>query len=145
MASSTEASGASLALTWRAGPSGVDRGHVGVAVAGGRAGGRDLVQAAQILVAELDLGGRRVLLEVPHPLRAGDRHDVLALAHHPGERELAGLDALLTRELLEPVDDLEVALEVLTLEAREADPAGIRLEEVVRSSVAPGQEAAPER
>ncbi len=59
--------------------------------------------------------------------------DVVALGEHPGERELAGGDALLGGDLLDPLDQLQVALEVLALEAR-VDAAEVVLGQVVDAS-----------
>ena len=73
--------------------------HVGVAVAERHAHGRHLVDPAQVVRGQLDVGGAEVLLQVGDPLGARDRHDVVALGEHPGERQLAGGDALLGGEL----------------------------------------------
>jgi hypothetical protein len=60
--------------------------------------------------------------EVGAPLGAGDRHDVVALCQHPGERELGGRDALLLRDLGDLLGDPPVGLEVLADEARVVAP-----------------------
>src|SRR6476469_3629779 len=68
----------------------VDRRHAFgvVAVAGGRRHGRrDLLGLVR---RQTDLGRPEVLLQIGGALRARDRHDVLAAAEHPGDRELAG-------------------------------------------------------
>src|SRR5262249_51439961 len=130
--------------TGRSERSGVDRGHVGVAVDRSDAERRDLVEAREVLVGHLDVERRDVLLEEAHVLRARDRSDVLALAQHPRERELTGRRALLGGDLAHAVDELEVALEVLALEARVvgAEVAGL---EVVGRPEAAGEAAAAER
>ena len=51
-----------------------------VALADRDAGRERLVQAAQVLVREFEVGGGRVLLQVSPPLGTRDRHDLLALA-----------------------------------------------------------------
>src|SRR5207244_3976691 len=47
-----------------------------------------------------------------------NRNDVLALREQPGEHELRRRALLVHRDLLQPLHDLHVALEVLALEAR---------------------------
>ena len=65
------------------------------------------------------------------------RH-VVALGEHPGERELAGRAALLVGELADLVDQREVGVERLALEAREVRRApGVALVERVRRVMAP--------
>src|SRR4051794_17898198 len=122
----------------------VDRRHVRVAVARRRADRRDLVEARQVVVGQLDVERRDVLLEVVDVLRAGDRHDVIAAAQHPRERELARRGVLLGRDLADALDELQVALEVLALEARVV-AAEVVLVEVLGLGEAAGQEAAAER
>src|SRR5690348_1599585 len=68
----------------------VDAGHPlrRVALAGDR---RQLcVDPGEILLAELDLGRGRVLLQVLTPLRPRNRDDVAAAGEHPGECKLRG-------------------------------------------------------
>src|SRR5690606_24601114 len=77
-------------------------------------------------------------------LGAGDRHDVVALRVHPGERQLAGRHALLARDLLDLGDQLQVAREVLALEARREAPVVVG-REVLEAAELAGEEAAPER
>src|SRR4029434_6472702 len=85
-----------------------------------------------------------VLLQVAAPLGARDRHDVVALRQHPGDRELRGRDALLGGERLDPFDDREVALEVALLEAR-MPVADVLRREVPGAPELPGEEPAAER
>jgi len=61
-------------MTWSA----IDGGHVDlvVALAGGRG---EIVQLCDLLDAQLDSVGCRVLLDTRNALRAGDRGDVFAL------------------------------------------------------------------
>ena len=62
----------------------------------------------------------------------------------PRDGELAGRDALLGSDLLHALDEVEVALEVLALEAR-VGPAEVVLGEIVGRRDLAGEEAAPER
>src|SRR5262245_37807130 len=121
-----------------------DDAHVGVALAGGRAAGRRLLEALEVLVAQLDLGRGEVLLQVLHALRARDRDDVLALTQQPRERELRRGDVLLLRDLEHALDELEVALEVLAHEARRA-AAVVVGREVLGGPDLAGEEPAAER
>src|SRR3989442_1608276 len=108
------------------------------------AGRSHLVEPRQLVVRQLDRRRGDVLLEVAPPLRARDRDDVVTLRLHPRERELRRRDALLGRNLLDPLDELEVALEVTGLEARIAPPEVV-LRQIVRRAKATTQEAAAER
>src|SRR5439155_706714 len=102
------------------------------------------LEVAQVLVGQLDVEHRDVRLEVPDPGRAGDGNDVLALRQHPRERDLRGGAALRGCELLDSLDQLEVLLEVLALEARVVAPE-IAFLEVVGRADPPGEEAAAKR
>src|SRR5207247_578015 len=99
--------------------------------------------AGEIVLGELDLHCAGVLLEVRPPLRSRDRHDVLATREHPGERELRGRDPLLARNLLDALDEIEIAPEGLSLEAGMV-LAEVVLVEVVGRAEAPGEETASE-
>ena len=59
-----------------------------------------------------------VLLEILPPLRAGDRHDVVALVQQPGERDLRRRRALPRRDLAHHRRRPHVGVEVLALVAR---------------------------
>src|SRR3954453_6503132 len=122
----------------------VDRRHVGVAVARRCARRRDLLEARQVVVGQRYVHRRRVLLEVAHSFRSWDRDDVVATVEYPRERELPGRDALLGRHLLGPFDALDVAVEVLALEARVV-AAEVVVGEVGRRAEAAREEAAAER
>ncbi len=70
-------------MTWSA----VDGGHVRLVVA--FAGGRgEIVEAFDLLRAQLDAVGCRVLLDPGDALGAGDRGDVVALREQPCESDL---------------------------------------------------------
>ena len=88
------------------------------------------------------LGRADVLLQIAAPLGARDRHDVLALRQHPGERQLPGVQPLRRRDRLDPRHEVEVLLEVLALEARRLPAPVVGLEIVGRADLA-GQEARP--
>src|SRR6266849_678406 len=90
----------------------------GIARAGRRPGRHGLVDPLAVARVELGRERARVLLEVLPPLRAGDGDDVVPLSQEPGEDELAGFHALLLGDLLDPMDEREVVLEVPVLEAR---------------------------
>ena len=60
-----------------------------VARAGGR---REIVEPLDLLRAQLETVGRRVLLDARNPLGAGDRGDVVALREQPGQRDLGQPD-----------------------------------------------------
>src|SRR3954469_18865557 len=106
------------------GESRVDGAHVAVPVAPDGVARHDLLQTREVGGRELHVGCGDVLLQVPHPLRAGDRDDASKIVHSalgedPGEGELAGGAALLGRDLADLLDQPQVGLERLALEARE--------------------------
>src|SRR5687767_13852820 len=51
-----------------------------------------------------------------------DRHDVVPLCEHPGERELCGRAVMLLRDLLDLRDQLEILFEILSLKPRILSP-----------------------
>jgi hypothetical protein len=127
----------------------VDGGHVRIPVTGGSALGGGLVDPAQVLIRQVDVGGRRVLLQIRDPLGAGDGDDVriavaAALRHHPRQRQLGGRHALLVGDLLHPLDQVQVLLERLALEPR-AVPAEVVGREVLDAADLAGEEAAADR
>src|SRR5205823_5182812 len=77
-------------------------------------------------------------------LGPGDGNDVLAAREHPGERKLGRRRLLLARELLDALHQLEVAVEVLSLEAG-AVPAPVVCGNVLGLAELAGEEAAAER
>ena len=91
--------------------SGVDVGHVlgGVALAGHRPAGGDLLDRGQVVGGQLHLQGAGVLLQVAAALGPRDGHHVVAPAQHPGDRQLAGRDPLGRRQLPHPLHQLQVA------------------------------------
>ena len=96
-------------------------------------------------VAQLDLGGSEVLLQVGDALGARDRDDVLAAVEHPRERQLSRRDPLLLRRAPSRARRARgCCCEVLAGEARPV-AAEVALVELVRRAEAPRQEAAPER
>ena len=101
------------AATWSA----VDCGHVRlvVALAGG---GGEIVEPLDLLRAQLDAVGGRVLLDAGDALGAGDRGEVVALREQPGQSDLRRCGVDLGGNGLDLVDDAEVLLEVALCEAR---------------------------
>src|SRR5689334_18416910 len=101
----------------------------------------DLVDAREVLPREPHVESADILLQVLATLGAGDRHDVVALRQHPGERELRGRAALLPCHGLDLAHEVEVLLEVLALEARRGTAEIVRLQ-IVDGLDLPGEEAA---
>jgi len=89
----------------------------GIAGAGGATEGSCGVNPAKVFVAQRDVRRGEVLLEICAALRAGYWHDVAPLAEDPRQRELPGRDALFLGDRPDAIDQLEVPLEVLPLEA----------------------------
>src|SRR5438445_1738541 len=97
--------------------SAVDGAHVGVALAGGRSFRGRGVDPLQVFRAEAELESGGVFLQVVAALGARDGDDVGTPGEEPGQGQLAGCGVLLTGDLLDAVDEPEVLLEVLALEA----------------------------
>ena len=72
--------------------------------------GQHYVERSDIFLDPLGMPGSR------------NRHDVISLREHPGERELRGRALVLLRDLFHPRDQLEILVEVLTLESRVLSP-----------------------
>ena len=66
------------------------------------------------------------------PLGPGDRHQILALGQHPGDRQLRRSDPLLLGDLGELGRELQVRVEVLPAEARAVPPEVVLVELVGR-------------
>ena len=126
-------------LPWLA----VDDGHVPfiVALAGGR---REVVQPFDLLGAQLDGVGGGVLLDAGDALGAGDRCDVVALREQPGQGDLCRCGTSLGSNGLDLVDDAQVALEVLSGEAR-IGLAPVVVGNIVGGADLAGEEAVAER
>jgi hypothetical protein len=95
----------------------IDGGHVGLVVALTRGRGQ-IVEALDLLRAELDAVGCRVFLDAGDSLGAGDGGDVVALGEQPGQRDLRRCGADLGSDGLDLVDDADVLLEVACGKAR---------------------------
>ncbi len=132
-----EASGARLRVL------AVDDGHLRffVALAGGRG---EVVQPFDLLGAQLELVGGCVLLDAGDALGAGDRGDVVALGEQPGQGHLCWCGVRLGGNGLDLVDDPQVALEVLTGEAR-VGLAPVIVGELLGGADLAGEEAVAER
>src|SRR5688500_17201397 len=111
----------------------------GVSRSSGGALGRDTLDVTQFILRQRDIQRAEVFLEELPALRSRDRNDVLALRQQPGERELRWRATLLAREVLDAAHQVEVLLEVLSLES------GIDAAIVVRRQVLERPEAAGEK
>ena len=95
------------------------RHHVlGVALTCRGVEGEDFIEAGEVILRELDVSGRGILLQIFSALRAGDRHDIVALRQSPRQSELSGRAFFLDGEFLHFMDEVEIFLEVLSLKAR---------------------------
>src|SRR2546427_9607694 len=90
--------------------------------AGGGAGRNRGGDALRITRVETHAERLHVLLEPLAPLAAGGREDVLPLRQEAGEGQLGRWTALLFRDRLDPIHELEVLREVGLLEARMIAP-----------------------
>src|SRR5689334_23064655 len=85
----------------------VDRGHVRLVVAlAGRRG--QVVEAVELIAAELQAVGRRVLLDATDTTGARDRGNVVALGKQPGQGGLCRRGTDLRPDGPDLVDDREV-------------------------------------
>src|SRR5688572_24699455 len=74
---------------------------------------------------------------------SGNRHDVVSLREHPGQRELRGRTVVLGSDLLDLRDQLEVLLEIRCLKTWVLSPE-IVLGQVVNTLDLAGQKSATE-
>ena len=102
-----------------------------------------LPEAIQVLRAEAEGDRGNVLFQVLDALGAGDGYEVIALMEHPGDRELGRGDALLGRESLDPLDELQVVREVLLAEAGLA-AAKVGFRQALQVADMTGQEPVPQ-
>src|SRR5271168_275880 len=113
-----------------------------VAAAGREALGRDFFDPCKVALRQLDPGRRDVLFQIGAALGARYRDHVFPLREHPRERELARRDLFLVRDLLDPIDDLEILLDIFALEARREPPSHIVSRQIAEGAA---QKPAPER
>src|SRR5690606_12550511 len=94
--------------------------HAGFRITGAERGAwrQDLVEATQLVLAQGDVDCAYVLLETREAPRARNRHDALIPREHPRERELCGSAAFVLGDVVHGIDELEIAAEILALEAR---------------------------
>src|SRR3954471_14803907 len=122
----------------------VHGGHVLVAPPAGRAFRRRLLDPPQVLAREGDPERGHVLLQVFAALGAGDGYDALPLGQEPGQGQLGRRHVLRGGDLLHSLHELQVLLEVLSLEPRPlATP--VVLWQILEAAQLAGEEAAAER
>src|SRR5207237_2138834 len=95
----------------------VAHGGLGVARAGSDAFGRRLLERPQVGVAEVDLQRADILIEIAHVLGPENRHDRRAARQYPRERELRQRAPRYGGNRLQPLDNRQVAGEVLLVES----------------------------
>src|SRR5580765_4995880 len=95
--------------------SAADRRHVGVTVACRGTRRQSLVELSKNVVAQLELGGGGILLEVGPALRAGKGDDIVTAREHPGERQLSRRAAPLGGELADALRQQAILVEVPVL------------------------------
>src|SRR5215203_5009585 len=122
----------------------VNSAHIRVALTGSGTLWGSLVYALELLVGKRDTSRGGVLLQIFAALGARDRHDILSLVQQPCQGKLAGGYAFFVRYLFDPIDQLQVFLEVPALEARRGAPE-VALRQVLESLNLSGQEAASQR
>src|SRR3989441_4917614 len=137
--SSVRAPAGVISTGWSA----VDGGHVHFVVAfpGSRS---EVVQPFDLLGTELDAVGGGVLLDAGDSLGAGDRGDVVALGEQPGQSNLCRCGTDLGGNGFDLTDNAQVALEVLSDEAR-VSLAPVVVGEVVNGADLAGEKAVTER
>ena len=101
--------------------------------------GRERLEPLQVIWGEGDPAGSDILLQVHPPLRARNGHDILPLRQQPGQRQLPCRDVLLFGQAAHLGHELQIALEVLSLEA------WIGASEIVRAGNLPREKPTPQR
>src|SRR5918996_5752463 len=91
---------------------------VGVAAPGGGAGRERVLDPLEILSGQLELERAERLVQALAAAGADERHDVVAAAEHPGDRYLRHARVPGVGDLAQRVDEGQVVLQVLALEAR---------------------------
>src|SRR5215211_8671558 len=122
----------------------VNGAHIRISLTGSGTLWGNLVYARELLVGKRDSDRGDVLLQIFSALGAWDRHDILSLVQQPCQGKLAGGYAFFVRYLFDPIDQLQVLVEVLALEARRGAPE-VAFRQVLESLNLPGQKAAPQR
>ncbi len=96
------------------------------------------------MLAQGNLLGGDILIKVLAALGAWDWNYVFALRQHPSKCQLAGRAAFRCCDILESINQIEVLLEILTLEPGHAAAPVVGLKVTERPNLA-GEEAAAER
>src|SRR5258706_2823852 len=115
-----------------------------IAGARGNAGRKCPRELRDFRCAQADACRSRVLLHVIAPFRSRDRHHVRPLGEHPGERHLRRCRLVGGGDRFERLQQRDVALEVVGIEARMIATSILRLERIQRLDRR-GEEPAPER
>src|SRR3954466_3230514 len=116
-------------------------GRFGIAHACGCPHWGDLIDAGEGIARESYINGCQVLLEVFAALGPRNGHDIVALRQHPRERQLSCCCVLFFRDLLNPGYQVQVSLEILSLEPRRLPPVIVG-GEIVEALKLAGQESA---
>lgn len=116
-------------------------GGVAVAVDGGV--GDDAAEGGEVVGGEGDVEGVPVFLKAGDAFGAGDGEDVEALGEEPGEGDLRGGGAFFLGDVADGVDEAEVEVEGLGLEAR-GDAAPVLVAELSGGGDGAGEESASE-
>src|SRR5690348_7440206 len=98
----------------------VEHGHLcgGVAIACRRTGRHGAFDRGEVVGGERYLQRAQRFVQAFARARPNQRHDVVAARQHPGDRQLRHAAAARVGELAQQVDQGQVALEVVALEAR---------------------------
>src|SRR2546427_5895147 len=115
-----------------------------IAGARGNAGRKRLREPSDFSRAQGQAGGGHVLLQVVTPLRSRDGHHVRPLGENPGERYLRRRRLVGGGDRFERLQQGDIALEVIGIEARMIATSILRLERVQRLDRG-CEEPAPER
>src|SRR6266849_10637214 len=92
--------------------------HVfGVAQSRRGTGGKDFIQATQVVLRQFQIHCGGVFLKILAALRAGDGDNVVTLRQHPRERQLGWLASFFARDLFDFFHEIEILLKVFALEA----------------------------
>src|SRR5215468_1315902 len=126
-------------------PSSIDKAHHpgGITFAGDGVARRNFFDLAQITIGQADVQGPEILLQIFSAFSSENGDDVLSLGQDPSQSQLRRGATFRRCERTSPLDQIEVALEILALETRRIATIVVR-RQVFKTLDRSAQEPSPE-